>query len=33
MPKNKTSVIMSGADEEVFNKEGITEFNRKKSKS
>lgn len=32
MPKSKTSVIMSGADEEVFNKEGLSEFNRKKIK-
>jgi hypothetical protein len=32
MPIDKTSVIMSGADEGVFNREGLSEFNHKKIK-
>jgi len=32
MPIDKTSVIMSGADEDVFNSEGLSEFNHKKIK-
>ena len=32
MLESKTSVIMSGADEEVFNKNGLSKLNKEKIK-
>ena len=32
MPKDKTSVIMSGADEDIFNSDGLAEFSHEKIK-